>query len=209
MKNTTIRMRAWDGSKMILPEFPFINDVPGSASSSRYVAVTLDGKAITPNAYGLHDVEALSAKENIITMLSSGVFDKNDKEIFDRDIIKVNSNKIMEVVFDKGCFYTIYNTSHYRLGGWVKSAIKVIGNTIENPDIKFGDVPFRYLNNKEWKASVIQYLTKANVPIHTNKDPIPAADAIKHVQDETKIGEGIAKRIIEDAVAHMNKAQWL
>ena len=41
----------------------------------------------------------------------------------------------MRVSYNKGCFYTKFEKSNYRLGGWDMNSIKVIGNIYENRDL--------------------------------------------------------------------------
>jgi len=63
----------------------------------------------------------------------TGLTDKNGVEICEFDIVKTPKG-IATVTFDLGCFYVI-TCSRYRLGGWDKEAIEVIGNKFENPEL--------------------------------------------------------------------------
>lgn len=53
--------------------------------------------------------------------------DKNGNRIFEDDFVKVG-DKIMPVIFDNGCFYTLVGDNKYRLGGWKTETIEVVGN---------------------------------------------------------------------------------
>lgn len=62
-----------------------------------------------------------------ILMEYIGVLDKNDKEVYRYDIIKLNSGKLIAVmffngVFDPVCFYD-------------SDQIEVVGNVFENPEL--------------------------------------------------------------------------
>lgn len=72
----------------------------------------------------------------------TGLKDKNGVDIYEGDIIKIDgSEKILSVIFKKGCFYSINNEvgTNYRLGGWENGSFEVIGNIHQNPEL---------LNNK-------------------------------------------------------------
>lgn len=64
----------------------------------------------------------------------SGIYDKNNTHIFENDYVTVG-DKIMLVIFKNGCFYTPWKKSNYRLGGWKKDTIEIVGNKIDNPEL--------------------------------------------------------------------------
>ena len=69
-------------------------------------------------------------------MMSTGIYDANDKEIFESDIIQTPKG-IAQVNFELGCYY-VSTVSRHRLGGWNKYSIIKIGNIYENADLLQG-----------------------------------------------------------------------
>ena len=69
-------------------------------------------------------------------MQYTGLKDKNEKEIYEGDIVIVDQKETpAEVIFENGCFYTPIGISRYRLGGWYKENLEVVGNIYENPEL--------------------------------------------------------------------------
>ena len=72
--------------------------------------------------------------KDCVILQFTGVYDRNEKKIFNGDIVKVGS-KIMKVVYNNGGFYTPHNNSKYRLGGWNKNSLQWLGNIYENKEL--------------------------------------------------------------------------
>lgn len=75
-------------------------------------------------------------------MQFTGLKDKNGKDIYEGDVIQVNKDKIMPVVYDNASFRTPYYQSNYILEGWEQSVIEVVGNIYENPELLTPHKPF-------------------------------------------------------------------
>ena len=80
----------------------------------------------TPNKY---PSEGDFTQNNFIVQLFTGLKDKNGKEIYAGDIVKVNKH-IGEVFNRLGCWYV----SMLRELGYLED-VEIIGNIFENPDL--------------------------------------------------------------------------
>ena len=67
----------------------------------------------------------------------TGLKDKNGKEIFRGDFIRLNNDDhlIGEVIFEKGCFCLKEENSITEFSHYKESQFEVIGNTTENPEL--------------------------------------------------------------------------
>ena len=71
---------------------------------------------------------------DFVIMQCTGLKDKNEKLIYEGDIVKIHNDVTAKIIFDKGCFsFTdgVYNQACY----WKKDTIEVIGNIYENPEL--------------------------------------------------------------------------
>lgn len=80
------------------------------------------------------DFNSLPTNVEYILMQYTGLKDKDGKEIYEGDVVKVgDSGKIASVTFIDGCFRTVIDGSKYRLDGW--NGFLKIGNIYENPEL--------------------------------------------------------------------------
>lgn len=78
----------------------------------------------------------LNKKGRFIYQQWTGLKDKNGKEVFEGDLIKLTDGQIEEVIFDCGGFMTkrfcMYLDDYWNMHGYM---YEVIGNIYENPEL--------------------------------------------------------------------------
>jgi hypothetical protein len=112
MEIREIKFRAWDGKEMT-------HDV--TIFNGRYIECS---RADDDIFYQWHD-----PSEQIGIMQYTGLKDKNGKEIYEGDLIKIGDSGVYkEVIFKDGCFCI-------QGFNWTCGAAEVIGNIYENPEL--------------------------------------------------------------------------
>lgn len=66
--------------------------------------------------------------------MCSTIWDKNLIDIYEGDVIKV-AGRLLKVVFDAGCFLSIWGNNRYRLNRWGSEGVEIIGNIYDNPEL--------------------------------------------------------------------------
>lgn len=126
-----IKFRAWDRINKIMTYNP-IN------------AINFEGQILL-NDGKFYDID----KTDYILMQYTGLKDKNSKEIYENDIIRVNDDRdgdrTYEVIFEKGCYwgnciYTPRKTTPQKtllcdLDFFVHQSQEIIGNIYENSEL--------------------------------------------------------------------------
>ena len=115
------RYRAWDNANKEMFKDTF------SITESGQVVVVEQEDVMCPPDYVFVD--------HLVIMQSTGLFDKNGKEIFEGDIVKcsgllgtIESFKAMWI-----CSFVKYN--NYQKVGFFAQEIEVVGNIYENPEL--------------------------------------------------------------------------
>ena len=75
-------------------------------------------------------IEQLFSDRGWVWMQFTGLLDRNGKEIYEGDVVRLESSTPMVVEFSKGAF-----TAGYIYGGVEAYRMEIIGNIYENPDL--------------------------------------------------------------------------
>lgn len=124
-----IKFRAWDGSKMITNDYPFI----GAGSGALELTITLNGEVQKRSVYGFDSATGTPTSEpDIILMRYTGKQDVTGKEIFEGDILDWETKEAKEdgvVRWIDGGFWLKYSGGHH-----FPYNTTVIGNIYENAE---------------------------------------------------------------------------
>ncbi len=93
---------------------------------------------------GVIDVLSFEAIEieKVVLMQSTGLKDKNGKEIFEGDIVELYGETILPVLFEDGCFGTRFLSGITPLMAIGSEFIKILGNIYEHPELLKQTVKF-------------------------------------------------------------------
>lgn len=119
-----IKFRVWNGSEMVY-------DIVAGKFGVFYINPGIKGDGLD-----YHDSASLTPlntkySNNIPVMAFTGLKDKNGKEIYEGDIIKVGSGK-WDVYWSKSCWEPITDMI---FDGCTEKDFKIIGNIFENPEL--------------------------------------------------------------------------
>jgi len=120
----TIKFRAWD---KLAKQFTY----PDKGYQGHYI-LTLNGQ--------FQNLQNGSGGDEYVVQQWTGEYDKNKKEIYEGDIVRVtseeyiNENFVAEVIFAEASFLTRINNNDIR-GLWSGDDIEVIGNIFENSEL--------------------------------------------------------------------------
>ena len=122
MKNRTLKFRAWD---KLAKRFIY----PDKGYQGHYV-LDLNGR--------FQNLQNGSGGDEYVVQQFTGEFDKNKKEIYEGDIVRVtseewdNENFVAEVIFSDASFLSKIDDNDIR-GLWGGDDIEVVGNIFEMP----------------------------------------------------------------------------
>jgi hypothetical protein len=66
--------------------------------------------------------------------MCSTITDQNTRDIYEGDVIKV-AGRLLKVVFDAGCFLSLWCNNRYRLNEWGAEGVEIKGNIHDNPEL--------------------------------------------------------------------------
>lgn len=115
-----IKFRAWTGERFIYNDHSDVSATGGEYEWSPFCFII---ESDSPPPCGQYVLEQFT-----------GLLDKNEKEIYEGDIVAWSHDRFAPVTYENGCFYTVTEQSMYRLGGW-KTRVEVIGNIHQNADL--------------------------------------------------------------------------
>lgn len=101
---------------------------------------------IDGEVYLISDVTGFYAYEEFKLMQSTGLFDKNGKEIYEDDIVRITLTDGFRYVvgedgavkYKLGAFYILNGLDEYLISDFHIDDIEVVGNIYENPELLKG-----------------------------------------------------------------------
>ena len=134
------KLRAWDKENKIML---VVNNICNLFWDSKFI----EGYELVPDPKGKHEYELIDHKidlEDAILMQSTGLFDINDKEIFEGDIVRITmqigkrtTTSIGAVAFDKieVCFKIRNELGSHYVTMFHARYFEVIGDIYQNPEL--------------------------------------------------------------------------
>jgi hypothetical protein len=108
----------------------------------------------------------------------STIQDQATKDIYEGDVIKV-AGRLLRVIFDAGCFLSIWGQNRYRLNQWGSEGVEVIGNIHDNPE----------LLNQPQRSGLLNTMLDPNIkteqaPTETEQEQVPGEATQESAQTE-------------------------
>lgn len=137
-----IKFRAWDGDKMINPP-----GYEGTGSGVMIYQLDFEGRVSLTNLYGLDPLEGGAANttiDNLILMQFTGLHDKNGKEIYEGDVLRVWTREksgydyVGKVEYESAKFILIFGEVKFPFVpvlSMCAASSEVIDNIYSNPEL--------------------------------------------------------------------------
>lgn len=77
-------------------------------------------------------------QSGLVVMQSTGLFDKNGKEIFEGDVVRILDEKLSKIYYSDGAFCVDILNGGTPLHAFLSEHLEVIGNIYENPEFMEG-----------------------------------------------------------------------
>ncbi|HEM4281811.1 TPA: hypothetical protein U1X78_000188 [Streptococcus suis] len=74
-------------------------------------------------------------KSGLVVMQSTGVFDKNGKEIFEGDVVNIFGEKLSKIYYSDGAFCVDILIGETPLHAFLSEQLEIIGNIHRNPEL--------------------------------------------------------------------------
>lgn len=117
-----VKYQLWDARFKVMNKVLFLDLVEGAAF------VEMDG---APS-------EWVGVEDGVVLRQYTGIKDKNDREIYDGDIVRCFSHSISKVELKKGCFGLITDGLHepyFAPFTDIYGYCEILGNIYENPEL--------------------------------------------------------------------------
>lgn len=125
------KFRAWDvhNKKMLV-----VNDICNLFWENTF----FECYELVPDPKGKREYELIDHRidfEDCVLMRSTGVLDKNGKEIFEGDVVNIFDEKLSKIYFSEGAFCVEVLNGGTPLHVYLSEHLELIGNIYENPEL--------------------------------------------------------------------------
>lgn len=123
----------------MIPKFrvAYKNNILGEAGAIDFI-----NKTVTIPIYDKETDEYLADYElslNLVTLMqSTGVFDKNSKEIFEGDVVNIFDEKLSKIYYSEGAFCVDVLNGGTPLHVYLSEHLEIVGSIYENPELVEG-----------------------------------------------------------------------
>ncbi|CYU74301.1 hypothetical protein HO918_10875 [Streptococcus suis] len=126
---------------MVVPKFRFWYREKGCFVDDSLYLDSLGNvyRDVTVDFFGPKAIEnPIRPLEYIEVMQSTGLFDKNGKEIFEGDVVNIFGEKLSQIYYSEGAFCVEVLNGGTPLHVYLSEHLEIIGNIYENPELVEG-----------------------------------------------------------------------